>query len=697
MPKTAHYTYDETLEALRGIGLKAGDNVFIQSNLGRFGRLKGAKTKQEYYDNFKNAVFEIIGNKGTLVIPTFSYSFFNGDIFDPETTSSTTGVLSEFAINDTDFIRSEDPNFSVAASGLMSQYFTENPDEHSFGGDSFWQRFLLAKGKFVTFNLEDSFLTFRHYIEKIHGVPYRYDKLFRGKVKINGEIRDRAYFHFVRDLSNPKYVPDRRKFHELAAAMNVVNEVELGKGFINLITANDALRVGEIGLKQDKCFFIKAEKANFEIKPQLNRYFDRLFPINRSLTGDGNRKTLKILQELADIEIKEVKSGTNCFDWTIPPEWNIKQAWVKDSRGIKVIDFEINNLHVLGYSIPVHRKMTFEELKENLFTLPQQPEAIPYLTSYYKERWGFCLSQVHYESLDKNGIYEVFIDSNLDADGSMTYGEALLQGETDKEILISTYICHPSLANNELSGPLVSAFLYKQLKKKSVLRYTYRFIFVPETIGSIYYLSQHGEHLKKSLIAGLVITCAGDDGHFTYKKSRQGDSIVDRAAALLLDHTEESYNSYDFFPSGSDERQFCSAGFNLPVGSLMRTMYGKYDEYHTSMDNKKVISFEALEETIEKYEQLLFILENNRTLKGIVQFCEPQLGKRGLYPDIGSQKERQDDINSMMWILNYSDGNNDILDIAEVSKISPLKLIKVVEKLRAKGLIEYVNDPKIIN
>jgi len=337
------------------------------------------------------------------------------------------------------------------------------------------------------------------------------------------------------------------------------------------------------------------------MKNKIEKYFDRLWPITRSLTGNGNRETLKILSEIIDLDIQEIPSGTQCFDWNVPAEWNIKEAWIKDSKGKIIINFSINNLHILGYSEPFQGKLSYPELKSHLYSLPEQPELIPYLTSYYKRRWGFCLSHNQLLELDKDEEYDVFIDSSLNNNGSMTIGEAVIKGQSEKEILFSTYICHPSLASNELSGPLISAFIYSNLKEQKKLKYTYRFIFVPETIGSIYSLSVKGEHWKNNLQAGFVITCIGDDGKFTYKKSRRGNSLPDRVVEMILSQTENDFNIVDFFPGGSDERQYCSPGFNLPVGSLMRTMYGKYPEYHTSADNKDFISFEAMEKSVLKY------------------------------------------------------------------------------------------------
>jgi len=424
------------------------------------------------------------------------------------------------------------------------------------------------------------------------------------------------------------------------------------------------------------------------MKNKIEQYFERLWPINRSLTGNGNRETLKILSELVDLEITEVPSGTQCFDWTVPPEWNVKEAWVKDSTGKKIIDFAVNNLHLLGYSEPFHGKLSFEDLKEHLHTLPGQPDLIPYLTSYYKRRWGFCLAHQQLEKLDKNAVYEVCIDSSLDENGSMTIGEAVINGSSGKEILFSTYICHPSMASNELSGPLVCSFLFSQLKQKRNLKYTYRFVFVPETIGAIYLLSEKGEYLKKHLSAGFVVTCIGDPGKFTYKRSRNGNTLSDRVVETVLKQTEKEYIIKDFFPMGSDERQYCSPGFDLPVGTLMRSMYWEYPEYHTSADNKDFISFEGMEQSVRKFLEIIDVIENNEYFVNTMPYCEPQLGKRGLYPTLGSDKETHKVVNTMMWILNLSDGKNDLIDISKRSDIPVKELIPVINKLAERGLIK---------
>ena len=409
----------------------------------------------------------------------------------------------------------------------------------------------------------------------------------------------------------------------------------------------------------------------------------KLFPICRSITGDGVRKTLKILQEEINLEIHEVPTGTQVFDWTIPKEWNINDAYVKNSLGEKVIDFKKSNLHVLNYSTPINKKMQLEELKKNLHTIPEHPNWIPYLTSYYKENWGFCLSHNKYLQLTED-TYEVVIDSTLN-DGHLTYGELFVKGNSQEEILFSCYVCHPSMCNDNLSGVVLLTALAKMIINKSKegnLRYSYRFLFIPETIGAITWLARNEE--KMDLIkAGLVATCAGDPGIVHYKKSRIGEALIDRAVQKVLTDSEKSHKVIDFFPSGSDERQFCSPGFNLPMGSLMRSPYGKYfPEYHTSADNLEFVQAKFLADSQQVYEQVVYTLEHNKTYVNLNPKCEPQLGKRGLYNQLGGQRNKIDHM-AIMWVLNMSDGTNSLL---EISLKANIKFIEV--KLAADALIK---------
>jgi aminopeptidase-like protein len=422
------------------------------------------------------------------------------------------------------------------------------------------------------------------------------------------------------------------------------------------------------------------------MEKKIEQYFDRLFPICRSLTGDGVRETLRILQEVLPLEIHEVRSGTKAFDWTVPKEWNIKGAYIKEVGGKVICDFADNNLHVVSYSTPVNEVMDYDTLVKKLHYLEELPDAIPYFTSYYKEDWGFCMSYNAFKELDKTKRYEVVIDSSL-TEGSMTYGEVVLKGETEKEVLFSTYICHPSMANNELSGVLVNAFLYGLIAQLPKRKYTYRFVFVPETIGSIYYLSKHGEHFRNNLIAGLILTCIGDRWALSYKHSRRGNALVDKIMKHVMFHDGMAHELYDFTPLGSDERQYCSPGFNLPVGVLCRSMFHTYKQYHTSLDNKSIISFDVMVETLETLVKLVKAIELNDHYINTQPFCEPQMGKRGLYHSVGGMRTPPDMITKYMTILNYCDGEHDLVDIAEKLKLNVLELEESVQRLLESGLL----------
>lgn len=417
----------------------------------------------------------------------------------------------------------------------------------------------------------------------------------------------------------------------------------------------------------------------------MEALFDRLWPILRSITGAGVRETLAVLDELIALERIEVPSGTRVLDWTVPPEWVVRDAYVVTPAGDRILDVHENNLHLVNYSVAFGGTLTRAELDEHLHSLPEQPQAIPYVTSYYEPRWGFCIAQRDRDALP-DGDYEVVVDT-AHVEGSLTLAEAVLPGGTPDEVLISTYTCHPSLANNELSGPIVAAFLARRVAQWPQRRLTYRFAFVPETIGAIAYLARVGEHLTERLRAGYVVTCAGDPAPFTLKLSRRGDSDADRAALAVLRARDPELRVRAFFPSGSDERQYCSPGFNLPVASVMRSMYGTYPEYHTSLDDRDFISFAALAETIDAYEEILLALERNATYVNLVPRGEPQLGRRGLYPTLGS-KDRTHSTAALRWLLNLSDGEHDLLAIAERSGQRPEALHRAAVACLDAGLLE---------
>jgi aminopeptidase-like protein len=403
-----------------------------------------------------------------------------------------------------------------------------------------------------------------------------------------------------------------------------------------------------------------------ETGKELYNLISELYPICRSITGDGVRQTLNLLKRIVPVTVHEVPSGTKVFDWTVPQEWNIRDAYIKDSKGKRIVDFKDSNLHVVNYSVPVKRIMSLGELKEHLFTLPEKPDWIPYRTSYYRETWGFCLTHNQISSL-KEDQYEVCIDSSL-KDGHLTYGEFFLPGEISDEVIVSTHICHPSLCNDNLSGISIASYLARTLSTTK-LRYSYRFLFLPATIGSITWLALNESNVLK-IKHGLVLACAGDTGKSTYKRSRRGNAEVDRAVSVVLKDSGQEYELEDFFPYGYDERQYCSPGFNLPVGSLMRTPNGRFPEYHTSADNLDFVKPHALADSFSKALSIIFVLEHNRRFLNQNPKCEPQLGRRGIYRALSDQKDGGKQELAMLWVLNLSDGEHTLLDIAEKSALT---------------------------
>ena len=408
-----------------------------------------------------------------------------------------------------------------------------------------------------------------------------------------------------------------------------------------------------------------------------------LFPICRSITGNGIRQTLEILQRIIPLEIQEVPTGTPVFDWEVPKEWNVQEAWVKDPAGKKIIDFSQHNLHLLNYSVPIRRSMSLSELRPHLYTLPDQPDLIPYRTSYYQENWGFCLPHRQYEQLEE-GNYEVCIDSSLEA-GHLTYGECFIPGQTDEEVLFSAHVCHPSLANDNLSGMSLLAYLGQWLSRRQN-RYSYRLLFIPGTIGSITWLALN-EAKTVNIKHGIVASLLGDAGNFTYKKSRRGDTEIDQVVAQVLQESGHPHAIIDFFPYGYDERQFCSPGFDLAVGNLTRSQFGKYPEYHTSGDNLDLIQPQYLEASFSIYQGVAEMLEQNRRYLNQNPKCEPQLGKRGLYEAIGGQSDQKELQMAMLWVLNLSDGQHSLLDISRRAGIPFSQIQRISQILSKKGLL----------
>ena len=423
-----------------------------------------------------------------------------------------------------------------------------------------------------------------------------------------------------------------------------------------------------------------------KIGQEIYQFAQQLWPLNRSLTGEGVRETLnQIHNHLPKMKILSVPTGTKVFDWTVPKEWYVREAYILTPNNKKICDFTENNLHLLNYSIPYEGVISLTELKKHLYTLPNQPNAIPYVTSYYEERWGFCLSQNQFDSLE-DGDYKIKIDTKL-FDGVLNYGELIIPGRSKKEVFLSTYICHPSMANNELSGPTVVTYLAKWLENLKETEFTYRIIFIPETIGSITYISKNLKRMKENIYAGFNISCVGDNRAYSFLPSRDGNTVSDEIAKYVLNWIDPKFIKYTWLDRGSDERQYCSPGIDLPVASIFRSKYGEYPEYHTSLDKLgDVVTPEGLEGGFTAIKKTLELIEKNKKFC-TTTLCEPQMGKRGLYPTL-SKKEGDKNLNLMMNFISLCDGKNSLIKIADNLNIPAWDLYEIIDKLKINNLIE---------
>lgn len=679
--------FDELKDFLKnGFGIKKGDTLFVSSDvtmlLYKFHKNKEMLNLNDFIDFLQS----LVGKNGNIIFPTYNWDFCSGKSFDYHKTPSMTGSLTNIALKRKDFKRTKHPIYSFAVWGKDKDYLTSLDYVDSFGGESIFAWFEMVKAKNIFINVPYvNSATFIHHIEQKNSVNYRYIKDFTANyIDKNGNNSQKTYSMFVRYLDkNVETLIE--PMHEIFVKHKAVTESKFYDSTFRILDMPKAYKLVEEDIKYNNAR--RLASYNGQEGYYMYNLLKKLFPICRSITGNGVRETLSILkQECALLKTYEVPSGTKVFDWTIPKEWNIKDGWIKNSKGQKIIDFKENNLHIIGYSTPIHKKVNLIDLLQCIYTLPKQPDLIPYVTSYYKERYGFCMSENQKQSLQEDE-YEIFIDSSLE-NGFLTYGEIIIPGRSKKEIFISTYICHPSMANNELSGPVVAINLAKWLSNRKNNKYTYRFVFIPETIGSITYLSKHIKDLQRNVIAGYVLTCVGDNNAYSYIPSRYGNTLADRAALIVLKHIDPNFVKYSFLDRGSDERQYCSPNVDLPICSITRTKYGDYSEYHTSGDNLDFISKNGLQGAYDVYKQIIKLLENNAKWKNIMP-CEPQMGKRGLYPTTSMKGSTiGGGVEDMMNILAYTDGNNDIIDICNIVNVSPQCCLSIIDKLSEAGLIQ---------
>ena len=666
------------------LGIKKDDTIFVSSDI-KMLVYNSIKEKSKILpDDIINLLQELVGENGNLIFPTYNWDFCKGIPYDYNKSPSQTGVLTQTALSRKDFKRTKHPIYSFAVWGRDKNFLTSMDYKSSFGQDSIFAWFYKHNAKNLVINVSyQHSLTFVHCVEEKNNISYRYLKDFTADyIDETGKKELKTYSMYVR-LLEKNVVNTVDPMHEIFLKENCVKEATIGHSFLRLLDMKKAYDLVE----ENVLYHCSDRIANYDGQNGDKMYslIKTLFPICRSLTGDGNRLTLKKLQEIVpELQIHEIPTGTQVFDWTVPKEWNIKDAWIKNSKGEKIIDFKNNNLHVVGYSAPIHKKVNLKELLECVYTLPEQPNLIPYVTSYYKERYGFCMSENLKKSLPEDE-YEIFIDSEL-KEGSLTYGDIIIKGREEKEILIDTYICHPSMANNELSGPALAISLAKWLKERKDNRYTYRFTFVPETLGAIAYLKTHIETMKKNTIAGFVLTCVGDDRTYSYIESPQADTLADKVAKNVLNYFVKDYKTYSYLERGSNERQYCAPGVNLPVCSVIRSKYGEYPEYHTSGDDLSVVSSKGLEESFQIYKKIILALESNDCYK-INVLGEPQLGKRGLYPTLSS-KNSANQVRNFMNFIAYLDGKNDLIDISNKINVDIITCINFLESLKANNLIE---------
>ncbi len=675
------------------LGINKGDRVYVTSDV------KNLLYEAMHHDDETDlnilieGMMEIIGEEGTLVFPSFNWGFCGGVPFDYHKTPAKTGSLCKTALARDDFKRTKHPIYSFVCWGKDTDDLCALDNKSSFGNDSPFE-YMVRKGYrnlFIDKELEHSYV-FVHYAEQSVGNlhdNYRYLKDFTADyTDENGVTTKRTYDMNVRaldkDVTNVIYAFEDEFVEKGIMTRFFINDIEYK--WIDLKAAHPVLQEDVRHNRSRRiCSFIGQDDPYLDDGKEMFGRVAKLFPICRSIMGEGVRQTFDILREyMPDMKLYEVPTGTKVFDWTIPNEWKIRDAYIEDEKGNRIVDMKVNNLHVVGYSTPVDEWMPLSELKEHIFTLKDQPDLIPYCTSYYKERWGFCMSENQLSSLP-DGKYHAYIDSEL-FPGSLTYGELLIPGKSKEEIFFSSYICHPSMANNECSGPVVMSKLAEYIKAMPERRYSYRLVLLPETIGAITYISRNLEEMKKNIIAGFNITCVGDDRAYSIVHSRYANTLADRVLMNVLKDQDPNFKEYSYLERGSDERQYQAPGVDIPLVCFCRSKYHVYPEYHTSGDNLDIVSPDGLAGSLEVLLKCIDALENNRKYK-INCLCEPQLGRRGLMPTM-SNKESYKDTLILKDISAYADGTNDIFELSDHIGHPVPQMLPTLKRMIEAGLIE---------
>ena len=675
--------------------LNKGDNVFVTSDVKA---LLYDCIQQEDETDIQiiiDGIIDIIGPKGTLVFPTFNWAFCKGEPYDHYKTPCKTGSLGKEALKRDDFKRTKHPIYSFAVWGKGQEEMCATCNHSSFGIDSPFTYMLEHnfRNLFIDKDLQHSFV-FVHYVEETVGpVPYRYLKDFTADyTDEKGRIRRATYSMNVRDLDldveNVIYAYEPEFIEKGVMQRFFINDLEY-----KIIELKGAFPIIAEDVRHNRsrrlCSYIgqNDDEAYLPVGKEMFKLCEKMYPINRSITGDGVRDTFKLISKIIpDMKLYEIPTGTKAFDWEVPKEWNITEGYLEGPDGERIVDMKDSNLHILGYSVPVDTYLSLEELNEHLYSLDDQPDLFPYVTSYYKERWGFSLSKNQRDKL-KPGTYHAVIKSTL-TEGSLTYGELIIPGETSEEIFISSYTCHPSMANNECSGPAVLTYLAKYVQSMPKRRYTYRFVLAPETIGALVYLSRNLDDLKSNVVAAFNLTCVGDDRTYSIVHSKYADTLADKVLTSVLKYHYPKFIDYSYLYRGSDERQYQAPGADIPMVALCRSKFHVYPEYHTSADNMNIISPDGLAGSYEVMVKCIEALEHNRIYK-IKTIGEPKLGKYGLVPTMSSKETYQETL-ILKDVCAYADGKNDLFDLSKLLSKPVDAIIPVIDKLWAAGLLEEV-------